>query len=221
MPPTSPVVPTERQQAMPAAPAPQRSQGEPAAAARAAVPAGEPSEDAVARARSEMVADARSNVPAGSVAQSANTARPAERSFSAMSPSSNTAGMSAAAVPAAPAPVVVLRSTVGADALWWQIHPDGRVSRSTDGVTWATLSIEPAAFITAGSAPSPGVCWLVGRAGVVLRSIDGATFERRPFPEAVTLTGVQAQDATRAIVTTADGRAFTTTDGGGSWRLGP
>jgi hypothetical protein len=104
----------------------------------------------------------------------------------------------------------------------WRIQPDGRVEGSSDrGQTWSQVALGPAPRVAAGSAPTADVCWLVGAEGVVWRSTDGATFVRRPFVEATALVTVVAQDATRATVTTADGRAFTTTDGGGSWRLGP
>jgi photosystem II stability/assembly factor-like uncharacterized protein len=74
-------------------------------------------------------------------------------------------------------------------------------------------------MFTAGTAPSRNVCWVVGRAGVVLLSIDGATWQTRPLPEATDLIAVRASDAKTASVTTADGRQFSTTDGGATWVL--
>jgi photosystem II stability/assembly factor-like uncharacterized protein len=67
-------------------------------------------------------------------------------------------------------------------------------------------------------APSVSVCWLIGRGGVILRSVDGLRFVRVSFPEATDLAAIRATDARQATVTTADGRVFTTTDGGVSWR---
>ncbi len=64
------------------------------------------------------------------------------------------------------------------------------------------------------------MCWLVGAAGTVLRTADGHTFERVSFPVATKLSAVTAIDADRATVTTADGRVFTTTDGGRTWQPG-
>jgi photosystem II stability/assembly factor-like uncharacterized protein len=80
------------------------------------------------------------------------------------------------------------------------------------------VAINPPAIITAAAAPSGSVCWLVGQGGVVLLTVDGQTFQRMTFPEVTDLTAVQATSATRATVTSADGRMFTTTDGGASWR---
>lgn len=100
----------------------------------------------------------------------------------------------------------------------WRILPGGRVERSPDsGQTWSAAAIDPAAAITAGSAAEGGVCWLVGRDGRIWRSADATTFERRPFPESTTLVAVEAQDGSRATVTTGDGRTFVTTDGGSTW----
>jgi hypothetical protein len=81
------------------------------------------------------------------------------------------------------------------------------VERSTDaGATWTSVSTGVEAELTAGVAPAPAVCWLVGRRGVVLLSTDGRTFRRVPFPESTDLVSVRAIDTRTVIVTTADGR---------------
>jgi len=100
----------------------------------------------------------------------------------------------------------------------WRIVGGTRVERSTAGNTWETVFEDPVITLTAGSAPSGTVCWLVGRDGVVLRTTDGVGVERVSFPAATDLSSVDASDASTATVTTADGRAFTTTDGGSTWR---
>jgi photosystem II stability/assembly factor-like uncharacterized protein len=58
---------------------------------------------------------------------------------------------------------------------------------------------------------------LVGGSGLVQRSTDGRTWQRVAFPEAVDLAGIRATDGSHAIVTTLDGRRFTTADGGATW----
>jgi photosystem II stability/assembly factor-like uncharacterized protein len=74
-----------------------------------------------------------------------------------------------------------------------------------------------AAVITAGAAPTPTTCWLVGRGGTVLLTTDGKTFARTSPPDPTDLSAVRATDARSATVTTVDGREFATTDGGRTW----
>jgi hypothetical protein len=102
----------------------------------------------------------------------------------------------------------------------WRIVAGTSVERSTDsGITWQAQSIGAAVrLMTAGAAPSPTTCWLVGAGGVVLVSQDGQTWERVAFPEAIDLTAILATDGSNATVTAADGRVFSTTDGGKTWR---
>jgi len=111
----------------------------------------------------------------------------------------------------------------------WRILPPAGIQRSTDGgTTWASVDPlsrgqrfqnGPTNVLTAGSSPSRDVCWIVGRAGSVLLSTDGATWQRRPFPESTDLTSVRATSATNAVVTAADGRQLITSDGGATWRV--
>ena len=101
----------------------------------------------------------------------------------------------------------------------WRLLPAGQVARSIDrGVTWQTQSTGASITLTAGAAPAPTVCWLVGPGGVVVLTTDGVTWQRLAFPDASDLIAVRATDAANATVTTADGRTFRTTDGGKSWR---
>ena len=101
----------------------------------------------------------------------------------------------------------------------WRILLAGQVARSIDrGVTWQTQSTGVSIVLTAGAAPAAAVCWLVGPGGVVVLSTDGRTWQRLAFPDASDLIAVRATDAVNATVTAADGRTFSTTDGGKSWR---
>jgi hypothetical protein len=122
-------------------------------------------------------------------------------------------------------------------AFRWRLLAPATIQRSTDGgVTWTTqamrfpgqsllgqgggltiASLAAPITLTTGSAAARDVCWIVGAGGVVLLSTDGATWQRRPFPEPLNLTAVRAADARTAIVTTEDGRQFTTADGGATW----
>jgi hypothetical protein len=101
----------------------------------------------------------------------------------------------------------------------WRLLTAGDVARSIDGgMTWQTQSTGVSARLTAGSAPSPAICWLVGPGGIIVMSIDGQSWRRVPFPEAIDLTSIRASDGVTATVTAADGRTFATTDGGKTWR---
>ena len=113
---------------------------------------------------------------------------------------------------------LVLVQGAGGSTRWRIIEP-GSVQRSNDaGASWETQSTGVTAIISSGVAPSASVCWLVGKAGIVLLSADGRSWRRVPFPQSVDLTSVVATDANTATVTTASGQRFTTTDGGKSWK---
>jgi photosystem II stability/assembly factor-like uncharacterized protein len=109
-----------------------------------------------------------------------------------------------------------------APAMRWRIVQSNRVERSANGGTsWAAAAInpvDPPVILTGGASPSASVCWLIGRGGVVLLTNDGLRFDRVSLPEAVDLSAIRAIDGRQATVTTADGRMFTTTDAGQTWR---
>jgi photosystem II stability/assembly factor-like uncharacterized protein len=101
----------------------------------------------------------------------------------------------------------------------WRIAGPGQVERSIDGMTWQTQTTGVSAVLTAGSAPSANVCWMVGTRGVVLRTTDsGQTWTRVAFPEEIDLATVVAADDKVATVTATAARQFHTTDGGKTWR---
>ncbi len=103
-------------------------------------------------------------------------------------------------------------------AIRWRVVGQRAIGRTTDGgSTWQSQTVDVPLPLTAGSASSSTVCWLVGRAGLVLRTTDGGTWQRVRFPEAVDLTDVRATDGNAAVVTTSDGRTFATADGGQTW----
>jgi hypothetical protein len=122
----------------------------------------------------------------------------------------------AKAMVARPAPLVeIVSSNPGSR---WRIVAGRSVQRSMDGgSTWQDQELGVSVALTAGSSPMPSVCWLVGSGGTVLVTVDGRTWRRVAFPEAVELIAVRATDAQSATVTTADGRTFSTVDGGATW----
>jgi hypothetical protein len=135
-----------------------------------------------------------------------------------------TPGRSPASAP--PAPPAALQARVSNfdvvspnPQIRWRIGPGAVVQHSVDGgTTWAAQQTVAGAILAAGSSPSDDVCWLVGRAGMVLRTTDaGRQWQRVPFPETVDIVVVTASNALNATVSSADGRRFQTTDGGGTW----
>jgi hypothetical protein len=122
-----------------------------------------------------------------------------------------------AAPPATPPPP---EAAPPAPLVRWRVFPSGVVQRSTDGTTWTPLTIDPPApGLIAGAAPYSNVCWLVGRGGLVLLALDGEHFNRVAFPDPVDLISVQAPSARAATIGAADGRTFSTADGGFSWQV--
>jgi hypothetical protein len=104
----------------------------------------------------------------------------------------------------------------------FRLLPGGGVQRTADaGSTWRTEVTGATQTLTAGSSPSPSVCWLVGPSGTVLLSSDGRSWRLLAFPERVDLRSVTAADNENATVTTADGRSFVTADGGRTWARTP
>jgi hypothetical protein len=104
-------------------------------------------------------------------------------------------------------------------AVRWRIAGAAVLHSVDGGSTWEPVTAGGAADLTAGAAPAATVCWLVGRAGVVLLTTDGRTWRRLPFPEVTDLSVVRTVDAGGRVasVSTADGRTFVTTDAGASW----
>jgi hypothetical protein len=102
----------------------------------------------------------------------------------------------------------------------WRLEGGGAISRSSDGgTTWQPQQSGVDDDLLAGSAPSATTCWVVGRQGTVLRSVDGEHWQRVRFPDTADLVGVEAKDGQTAVITARDGRRFATSDAGVSWSI--
>jgi photosystem II stability/assembly factor-like uncharacterized protein len=71
--------------------------------------------------------------------------------------------------------------------------------------------------LIAGAASSSTVCWIVGRSGTIIRTSDGEHWELVAAPTGDNLVRVASDSAEHAVITTAAGQNFATSDGGASW----
>ena len=206
------------------APVPARTSAPTPAAASATAPLADAKASAAPEAQPESrVASSRDAVSSPPAFEDARERRDVALEKQALSAASG--AVPAAAAPAAPPPVQAARALTFANAVEtvivssnpstrFRLLRGGTVQRTSDGgATWRTESTGATDTLTAGSSPSPSVCWLVGASGVVLLSTDGRSWNRVPFSEKVDLRSVAATDSESATVTTADGRSFTTSDG--------
>jgi hypothetical protein len=104
----------------------------------------------------------------------------------------------------------------------WRITRGGFLERSIDaGATWQGQAPDSNARLIAGSAPAAQICWLVGRNGIILLTTDGKKWRTISPPARVDFVDVAAQSASSATLVAADGRKFSTTDGGKHWKALP
>ena len=104
----------------------------------------------------------------------------------------------------------------------YRIAGGGFVSRTTDGgATWNATQVSPNAKLVAGNAPNANICWVVGQKGRIYRTADGVNWKRISPPTQSNFTTVTAQNASSATVTTADGKRFSTSNGGKTWQPVP
>ena len=102
--------------------------------------------------------------------------------------------------------------------VFYRIAAGGFVEISENGgVTWQRQLLNPSAQFTAGSAPEPRICWLVGRSGIVFLTEDGKNWRQIPSPMSEDLIAVVAKSASNATVASDDDRKWTTDDAGKSW----
>jgi len=100
----------------------------------------------------------------------------------------------------------------------FRVTPQGLVERSSDGgATWRPERLKTKATIIAASAPTGEIWWLVGRDGAIFVTKNARKWKKISPPAAIDFVGVTALDARSATVTAADGRKFSTTDGGKTW----
>lgn len=121
---------------------------------------------------------------------------------------------------AAPSAAEELRSIDA--AVRWRFAGPGFVERSTDGGTsWERFDTGVRTQLRAGVCPSASTCWVVGDAGVVLRTLDAQTWQPATSPTIEDLVAVESTSAEAAIVLAASGQRYSTSDGGITWTRVP
>ena len=103
----------------------------------------------------------------------------------------------------------------------WRAGTGGHIEHSTDqGRTWQAQTSNVSTDLLAGAAVSREAAWVVGRAGVILRTTDGASWQRVAPPNGLALdwTSVGTTDALHVTIVSADQRRFATADGGRTWQ---
>jgi Photosynthesis system II assembly factor YCF48 len=106
------------------------------------------------------------------------------------------------------------------DAYSWRVGSNGKIEHSTDNSrTWVLQKSGVTADLTAGSATSGKVCWVVGKAGTVLLTTDrGKHWKQLNPPTKEDLGGVNAVDDKRASIwTVSHSKSFETNDAGATW----
>jgi hypothetical protein len=164
-----------------------------------------------------------SNAPPGAgaaIGASAATAQLQQATSPSSGPALGSGGgaIVGAAVPRAASPPEVLAMISPPDqSAGWQVGRNGLVlRRDPDGSTHPQHS-GVTTDLTAGAAPSATVCWIVGRSGTIIRTADGEHWVLITPPTGDNFVAVASDSADHAVVTTAAGQNFATTDGGSSW----
>jgi len=101
----------------------------------------------------------------------------------------------------------------------WRAGPNGAIEKSADGgATWTPQSSGVSAELLAGAALSEKLCWIAGRGGTVLRTMDGEHWVKLPFPSNGDLGSVTPTDAQIAVVWVIQEKiTYATFDGGSTW----
>jgi photosystem II stability/assembly factor-like uncharacterized protein len=93
-----------------------------------------------------------------------------------------------------------------------------RFERLQTKPSWRELDSGVETDLLAASSPANGVCWVVGRDGTVIITVDGIHWHQIRSPVRADLVAVHATSLFAAEVVTADVRRFATTDGGNTWK---
>ncbi len=100
----------------------------------------------------------------------------------------------------------------------WRVAGGNFVERTEDGgASWRGQVADSDALLTSGSAPTTKVCWLVGKAGMILVAKDSTHWKKIPPPVPADFVSIEAKNGSSATVVAADGQKFSTDNEGKKW----
>jgi len=100
----------------------------------------------------------------------------------------------------------------------WQFGIGGLIMRSGNSSPWLAMRSGVTTDLLAASAPSNDVCWVVGKSGTIVRTLDGgAHWQLVTPPSRDNFVAIRATDSNNAMVFAANGPRFITHDGGVTW----
>ena len=101
----------------------------------------------------------------------------------------------------------------------WRFYQDQRIERYDERLKSGDFVASPVLQeLLAASAPSEKVCWAVGRAGAIIRTVNAEPWKPIGSPTEEDLVFIGARDEQNATVRTRSGKTYVTSDGGRSWR---
>ena len=106
-----------------------------------------------------------------------------------------------------------------ASAMSWSLSPDGDVRRSVDsGRTWQNVPVAGAPFRTITAIGDD--IWAGGNAGALYHSADACqSWAKIDAVSADDITRIEFSDPRNGLLDTANGRVWSTSDGGRTWHL--
>lgn len=116
----------------------------------------------------------------------------------------------------------MLRTVISVDGKsTWRLGPSGQIlllDKTSAG--WLTQSSGVTVGLTSGSAPTEKICWVAGREGTILLTVDGGEHWRRvASPIRGDIGGITATDGKHAVVWDAgNGVKYETSDAGVTWK---
>lgn len=113
--------------------------------------------------------------------------------------------------------MAVAKDKKAASPVSWNLSPNGDVQRSLDlGKTWQNLPVAGAPF-RAITAVGDDI-WVGGNAGTLYHSADaGQSWTKIDPVSAEDITRIEFSDSQNGLLTTANGRIWSTSDGGRTW----